>query len=128
MCTVLYSCINVVVVSTIIVVAIVAGVGVGVGVVIIINPPNSSSGRYNDIAAIDSITVVVVIVANSVVIIDPRNRNRGGRFIAIAGLVVHVRNAHIAVMVVVVVPAAAAINSTLLRMLLWLLLFLPLLL
>ena len=56
---------------------------VGVGVVIIINPPNSSSGRCNDIAAIDTITVVVVVVANYVVIIDPQNKN-SGRFIAIA--------------------------------------------
>ena len=50
----------------------VAVVDVGVCVVIIINPPNSNSSRCNDIAAIDhTINSVVVVVANSVVIIDP---------------------------------------------------------
>ena len=71
----------------------VVDVGVGVGVDIIINPPNSSSGRCNDIAAaIDTITiVVVVVVANSVVIINPHNTN-SGRFINIAVVVVYVHN------------------------------------
>ena len=52
----LYSCINIVVVFTILVVVVTVAV-VGVGVVIIINPPYLSSGRCNDIAAIDTITV-----------------------------------------------------------------------
>ena len=59
-------------------------VGVGVCVVIIIKLPNSNSSRCNDIAAIDhTITSIVVVFSNSVVIIDPHNTN-SGRFIAIA--------------------------------------------
>ena len=91
------------------------------GGVINLNPPNSSSGRYNDIAAIITITVDGV-VANSVVIINPHNTN-SGRFIAIAAVVVHVHNVYVAVLVGV---AVVIVIGTLLRILLWLLLFLPL--
>ena len=64
--------------SILIVLGVCVGIGiVGVGVVIIINPPNSSSGRCNDNAAIDTITVFVVVAANFVVNFDQRITNNG---------------------------------------------------
>ena len=113
------------VVSTIIVAGTVSVAGVGVA--IIINQPNSSSVRFNDITVIDTVTVVVVVVANSVVIFNPRNIN-SGRFIVIAVVVVHLHNVHIAILVVIVVlVVVAAFIGTILQMLFWLLLLLPLL-
>ena len=52
----------------------------------------------------------MVVVANSVVIINPRNTN-SGRFIAIAAIVIHV---HVHVHVMAVVAVIAVIISTLL--------------